>query len=96
MKSIIRFWLAHFIILGIVNASEFSRDNIPLPEHPRPDFQREIWMNLNGPWKFKFDPENRGESQDWYKGESEFDQEIMVPFSWGSKLSGISDEADIG
>ena len=25
---------------------------IPLPEHPRPDFQRVDWMNLNGRWQF--------------------------------------------
>jgi hypothetical protein len=28
---------------------------IPLPEHPRPDFEREAWANLNGIWKFGFD-----------------------------------------
>src|SRR5256885_6376011 len=22
--------------------------SIPLPEHPRPDFQRDLWQNLNG------------------------------------------------
>ena len=29
---------------------------IPRPEHPRPDFQRPDWLNLNGPWRFAFDP----------------------------------------
>ena len=28
---------------------------IPLPEHPRPDFARADWVNLNGPWQFRFD-----------------------------------------
>ena len=28
-------------------AGEFDKENIPLPEHPRPDFQRENWINLN-------------------------------------------------
>lgn len=27
---------------------------IPLPEHPRPDFERSEWINLNGPWAFTF------------------------------------------
>ncbi|MBR4755413.1 MAG: hypothetical protein IK076_00565, partial [Bacteroidales bacterium] len=30
-------------------------DSIPLPEHPRPDFERSQWMNLNGHWAFTFD-----------------------------------------
>ena len=29
--------------------------NIPLPEHPRPDFERADWLNLNGYWAFTFD-----------------------------------------
>src|SRR5438105_13057592 len=55
----------------------------PLPEHPRPDFQRAEWLNLNGRWQFGFDslPTKR---------------EILVPFSWGSPLSGIPDSGDIG
>jgi hypothetical protein len=74
----------------------FSSENIPLPEHPRPDFQREQWLNLNGPWQFRFDKENVGQEQQWFKAGTEFPDTIMVPFSWGSKLSGIEDKADIG
>ncbi|MDR1746731.1 MAG: hypothetical protein LBR49_05610, partial [Tannerella sp.] len=33
------------------NAQEY----IPLPEHPRPDFERSEWINLNGVWSFTFD-----------------------------------------
>jgi len=29
--------------------------HIPRPEHPRPQFQRESWLNLNGEWDFAFD-----------------------------------------
>ena len=29
-----------------------SADSIPLPEHPRPDFERAEWLNLNGRWRF--------------------------------------------
>jgi hypothetical protein len=28
---------------------------VPLPEHPRPDFERAEWANLNGEWQFRFD-----------------------------------------
>ena len=40
---------------GLVQAQ-----NIPLPEHPRPDFERSDWANLNGQWSFQFDKENKG------------------------------------
>lgn len=69
---------------------------IPLPEHPRPDFQRPNWLNLNGDWAFAFDPDNRGQAEAWYNGERTFERTISVPFPWGSSLSGLPDEADIG
>lgn len=69
---------------------------IPLIEHPRPDFQREMWQNLNGLWDFRFDAKNAGERDKWYTQTSSFDKKILVPFPWGSKLSGVKNEADIG
>jgi len=68
--------------------------SIPLPEHPRPDFQREQWVNLNGYWDFKFDKNNIGESEKWFNS-PQFDKKIVVPFPWGSKLSEVANEADI-
>ncbi len=70
--------------------------DMPLPEHPRPDWQRPLWMNLNGPWAFRFDPQNRGEQERWQRDGSGFPDTITVPFSWGAPLSGLKDEADIG
>ena len=32
---------------------------IPRPEHPRPDFMRDTFFNLNGVWQFAFDDEAR-------------------------------------
>ena len=29
--------------------------SVPRPEYPRPQFVREAWLNLNGPWDFSFD-----------------------------------------
>jgi hypothetical protein len=69
---------------------------IPLKEHPRPDFQREQWLNLNGLWNFRFDPGNAGENEKWYDKPGSFDRKILVPFPWGSKLSGVENEAEIG
>ena len=42
-----------------------EQSKIARPEYPRPDFQRERWMNLNGLWGFAFDDENIGEKQGW-------------------------------
>jgi len=81
---------------NLVWGEAFSSENIPLPEHPRPDFQRQQWLNLNGPWQFRFDKENIGQKQQWFKDGTDFTDTIMVPFPWGSKLSGIEDNADIG
>ena len=69
---------------------------VPLPEHPRPDFERADWVNLNGTWQFRFDKENAGEGAGWSAGKAEFPERITVPFPWGSKLSGLENKADIG
>ena len=69
---------------------------IPLPEHPRPDFQRAEWLNLNGRWRFAFDPRDEGERLGWSRGALPGDREILVPFSWGAPLSGVPDSTNIG
>lgn len=53
-------------------------NQIPRPEYPRPDFQRENWLPLNGEWDFSFD-------------KPIFDRKILVPFACETKLSGIHD-----
>ena len=74
----------------------FVTGQIPLPEHPRPDFKRPQWINLNGAWEFKFDSNNIGILNNWFNCKTKFDKQINVPFPWGSKLSQLNDEADIG
>ena len=68
---------------------------IPLPEHPRPDFQRDLWQNLNGPWQFQFDAPDSGEARGWFRGALPAPRQIVVPFPWGSPLSGVPDSAVI-
>ena len=68
----------------------------PLPEHPRPDFQRAQWLNLDGRWQFGFDPHDSGEQGGWPSRGIPAGRDILVPFSWGSPLSGVPDSADIG
>ena len=58
--------------------------SIPRAEHPRPDFMREDWHNLNGTWLFDFDDGGLTEK-------SELRRSITVPFSWTSPLSGIAE-----
>jgi len=67
----------------------FAAAAIPLPEHPRPDFERAAWLNLNGSWQFRFDREDAGDGAAWAAGRTEFPETITVPFSWGAKLSGL-------
>jgi len=69
--------------------------DIPLPEHPRPDFERATWLNLNGTWDFSFDTADIGLKNSWFSGISSFPMRIQVPFPWGSPLSGVPDGADI-
>lgn len=45
-------------------------------EYPRPEFERQQWMNLNGTW-------------DFYIGEETTPSEIQVPYVCQSKLSGV-------
>lgn len=39
---------------------ETTTNQIPRPEHPKPQFQREDWINLNGHWTYEFDPGKSG------------------------------------
>ncbi|MHC4355870.1 MAG: glycoside hydrolase family 2 protein, partial [Planctomycetota bacterium] len=68
---------------------------IPRPEHPRPQFERDTWLNLNGQWNFAFDFDAVGIEQGWAKDHSRFDRKITVPFCPESRLSGIEYKAFI-
>ena len=62
--------------------------NILRAEHPNPQWERETWKNLNGPWEFEFDFGcSAVERRLWEK--KRFDREILVPFCPESRLSGI-------
>ena len=43
--------------------------NAPIPraEHPRPDFMRDTFVNLNGEWQFAFDDDDAGLRAGWQK-----------------------------
>ena len=70
-------------------------NSIPRPEHPRPDFQRDTFCNLNGAWQFAFDDEDAGLRERWYAPGCSFDREITVPFAYQTRLSGIGPTDEI-
>ncbi len=59
----------------------------PRPEYPRPQFQREEWLCLNGPWRFEADPGDSGEARGLVQ--RDLAGTIQVPFCPESTLSGI-------
>jgi hypothetical protein len=77
-----------------------NRYHYPRPEYPRPDFQRgtiegDDWLNLNGPWQFRFDGSRSGEAERWFTlEEGPWREQIIVPFCWESLAAwGDSDAA---
>jgi beta-galactosidase/beta-glucuronidase len=77
------------LALFLVFSTTQAQDKIPRSEHPRPQFMRESWINLNGPWNFSFDFDQSGVKEGWYSDPSGFDKTITVPFCPESKLSGV-------
>lgn len=69
---------------------------IPLPENPRPDFERPDWLNLNGTWAFRLDPADTGLAAGWYRSGPPHPRSIVVPFSWASPASGVADTSYYG
>jgi beta-galactosidase/beta-glucuronidase len=67
-------------------------ESIPRPEYPRPQFVRGEWMNLNGWWNFRFDDQDIGLEQRWF-ATGDYPDEILVPFSLESGMSGIADRS---
>ena len=69
------------------NPPAAAPSDTPRPEHPRPQFVRERWLNLNGPWQFEIDPGDSG----WARGllDRPLNSSITVPFCPESELSGV-------
>jgi len=84
--------LALSLALAVAFCAPSELSAIPLPEHPRPDWARAEWVNLNGEWDFAFEP--KGTRIDAPARPDKFDRKIVVPFGWGSPLSGVKKESD--
>lgn len=92
-KSRIIFVLSLFILaLGFASAHQETSGQaesiIPRPEHPRPQFFRDSWLNLNGWWSFTFDFGLSGK-QRGFQSSTGFDGVITVPFCPESSLSRV-------
>jgi len=67
-----------------------TRTFLPRPEYPRPDRQRAFvhgvdWVNLNGPWNFRFDGDRVGLEEQWFaRTGMQWPEQIIVPFPWES------------
>src|SRR5690242_20270515 len=60
---------------------------IPKPEHPRPQFFRPDWLNLNGSWQFEADTGDSGLERGLRS--RELAGEILVPYAPESEASGV-------
>jgi glycosyl hydrolase family 2 len=94
-RTPVRHWFCAVAVLAVSSTVSFP-PAVPLAEHPRPDFQRDEWLNLNGPWQFQFDAQDSGETRRWFQTGLPAARQILVPFPWGSPLSGVPDSAPIG
>ena len=82
-----------YAALGLFLCPAFLNGAVPRSEYPQPQFQRELWMNLNGEWAFEFDDANVGAKENWPASTRKFSRVITVPYCFESKLSGIGDPA---
>ncbi len=59
------------------------------PEHPRPDFRRDTFINLNTQWDFAQDPGDEGVLANWATRDDVWTDRIQLPYAWESPLSGL-------
>ena len=74
-----------FLLLACATAAAWA---MPRAEYPRPQFERQEWVNLNGEWSYTFDFVGSGLEKKLYESKG-FDGKITVPFCPESKLSGV-------
>ncbi|MHC4752343.1 MAG: glycoside hydrolase family 2 protein, partial [Planctomycetota bacterium] len=76
-------------ITGSQAVASSAQLNVPRSEHPKPQFRRDSWLNLNGKWDFAMDPNVVGIKEDWQSNTSKYNKKITIPFCVESQLSGI-------
>ena len=66
-------------LLCLGTAAILAAQPLPRAEYPQPQFEREEWMNLNGPWEFDLSDSDAAPPR--------FTRNITVHFYPESKLS---------
>ena len=77
-----------FILMAALMVWVGALAQVPRAEYPRPQFEREAWVNLNGEWSYTLDLVKTGWERN-LKDSKGFDDKIIVPFAPESKLSGV-------
>lgn len=80
-----------FALFSLLLAPCLPAQPVPRSEIPNPQFERPLWVSLNGPWEFEFDDANTGLAENWPSGTKKFTRTITIPYCFESKLSGIGD-----
>ena len=86
MKHFSKLLMAATLLLGL--SSSVKAADLPRSEYPRPQFEREYWVNLNGTWTYSFDFGQTGADRN-FRNSKGFDGKITVPFCPESSLSGV-------
>src|SRR3712207_1429170 len=77
------------ISIGTTTGTSGTTLPVPRPEHPRPQFVRDDWLTLNGPWEFEIDRADSGLERGLL--DRPLADRILVPFAPESAASGIGD-----
>ena len=78
---------SHLITIYTPWGENLNKDNI-LQEYPRPQYERDSYLNLNGKWKYALREKD--------KQLDNYDGDILVPFSIESPLSGVQKTLEPG
>jgi hypothetical protein len=78
--------LASALLIAMTTTAANAQSDTPRPEHPRPQFVRAQWLNLNGVWEFAETDDAADES---FLTRDRLDETIVVPFCREARLSGI-------
>lgn len=74
------------IVVALLSLQSWAQQ--PRPEYPRPQFERQDWVNLNGQWSYRFDFVGEG-MEKGLNASKGFDGRITVPYCPESSLSGV-------
>jgi hypothetical protein len=89
MGNPLRYLIALTFLFALGARGSEIQTSIPRPEYPKPQFEPDQWLNLNGQWTYAFDFGRSGMDRELFKSKG-FENTIIVPFCPESKLSGVA------